>query len=732
MADEIELIVAEASQNDVGKGIARISPEFMSNLSLKEGDIISISGKMQAVASAWKSKKEDIGLDIIRIDSTIRTNAGTSLNEKVNIKKLEVKAAAEITFSPLYELPNAPVLVKTYQGVQKIPLKEYLKYEIQTRFIEKPFQKGNKISINILGTSFQLAVKNVAPKGAVKLAHETKLTIADNVYKEDEYKIPEVSYEDIGGLHDEIDAIREMVELPMKHPEVFERLGIGAPKGVLLYGPPGTGKTLLAKAVASETESTFYYIAGPEIMSKFYGESEKALREKFEEAEKNAPSIIFIDEIDAIAPKREEVTGEMERRIVAQLLTLMDGLKGRGQVVVIAATNRQESIDPALRRPGRFDREISINVPNKDARKEILQIHTRGMPLFSDVSLDKLSDITIGYTGADLRALCKEAAMKSLKNYIPSLKKIEEKVPENVLEKINIKMEHFMDAFRKVMPSAMREVLITKPTTKWEDIGGLESVKQKMIEAIEWPLSDPESFKKAGIKPPKGILLYGPPGCGKTLLAKAVANECNANFLSVKGPELISKWVGESEKHMREIFKKARQVAPSIIFFDEFDSISQVRGSSVSNETERVVNQLLTELDGIEELEKVIVIAATNRPDLIDPGLLRPGRIDLKVEIPSPDEKARLSIFKVHTKNMPLEKSINLEPFAKETEGLSGAEIESVCREAGMDGLRQSRKSKKDVLVTKKNIETALNLIKENSGRLSFSKNYGKENNYIQ
>ncbi|MBN2421957.1 CDC48 family AAA ATPase [Candidatus Woesearchaeota archaeon] len=719
MTQAINLTVAESIQMDVGRSIARIDSKYMEDLDIEAGDIIKIKGKSKkfSVATVWRARPEDEGLDIIRIDGTTRFNAGTSLGEQVSIEKIDAKPGISLTLAPMENV--------NFSGD---PTSYFHK-----KLIDRAFIQNSKISIDVVGTTLHYVVTNISPKGCIIVTENTKVILSETLAK-DILKVPEVTYEDIGGLNEEIDQIREMIELPMKHPEVFERLGIGAPKGLLLTGPPGTGKTLLAKAVASETDSSFYSIAGPEIMSKFYGESEKQLRDIFKEAEKNSPSIIFIDEIDAIAPKREEVTGEVERRVVAQLLTSMDGLKSRGQVVVIAATNRPDSLDPALRRPGRFDREISINVPNKEARKEILQIHTRGMPLAKDVDLNKLADITLAYTGADLEVLCKEAAMKSLKNYLPSLKKIEEKVPANVLEKINVMMKHFVEALRKIEPSAMREVLITKPDIKWENIGGLDDVKQKLIEAIEWPLQNPEMFKKAGIKPPKGILLYGHPGCGKTLLAKAVANESNANFIAVKGPELISKWVGESEKHIREIFKKARQVAPSIIFFDEFDSISQIRGTSCgSDATERMVNQLLTELDGIEELEKVVVIAATNRPDLIDPGLLRPGRIDLKLDIPVPDEKSRLEIFKVHTKNMPLEKDIDLKGFAKLSEKMTGADIEALCREAGMESIRETKKSKKqEIRITKKHFEKAFESIKGKLDKKEISRDKEKDKSYIQ
>ncbi len=695
---QIKLTVAEAVQMDVGRGIARIPGNIMNELNIESGDVIEIKGKTKAVATAWRSRPEDEGLDIIRIDGIIRFNAGASIGEEVLVSLTEWEDALSVTLAPVEKV--------MFQG-DPVPY-------FHNKLLDKPLMKGQKIAIDVMGTQLHYVVTKISPGKVVKVTPNTKITLSEQVVKAESLRIPEVTYEDIGGLKEEVEMVREMVEIPMKHPEVFQKMGIGAPKGVLLIGPPGTGKTLLAKAVASETESNFYSIAGPEIVNKYYGESEKQLRNIFEEASKNAPSIIFIDEIDAIAPKRGEARGELERRIVSQLLTLMDGLKSRGQVVVMAATNRPDDIDPALRRPGRFDREIRINPPDRKGRKEILQIHTRGMPLAKDVNLDKIAEKTIGYTGADIEVLCKEAAMKALKPYMESLKTIKDKVPANVLEKMVIKKEHFMDALRMVEPSAMREVLITKPRTKWEDIGGLDDVKKKIIETVEWPLKDPESFKEFGIRPPKGILLYGPPGTGKTLLAKAVANESRANFIAVKGPELISKWVGESEKHIREIFKKARQVAPSIIFFDEFDSISKVRGSSLTDATERMVNQLLTEIDGVEDLEKVVIIAATNRPDLIDPSLLRPGRIDLKIEIPVPDEKARIEIFKVHTRGMPLAKDVDIKELAKKTDNWTGAEIEAVCREAGLQAMREYKSGKiKNKKVAKKHFDFALSQIKK-------------------
>ncbi len=686
-----QLTVAESIQMDVGRGIARMPSAFMKELELETGDIIQIKGKKKAVAAVWRARPEDEGLDIIRMDGTTRFNADTSLGEKVEVTKAEYKPAQSITLAP----------------AEQVQFSQDPTTFFHNKLIDKPMIKGQKLIFDVMGTHLHFVVTKVSPNQVVKVTNQTKVTISDTPAKADSMKIPEISYEDIGGLNDEVEAIREMVELPMKHPEVFERLGIGAPKGVLLTGPPGTGKTLLAKAVASETDAQFYSIAGPEVMSKYYGESEKHIRDIFEEAQKSGPSVIFIDEIDSIAPKRGEGKDQTEKRIVSQLLTLMDGLRSRGNLVVIAATNRPDDIDEALRRPGRFDRELRINPPNEQGRKEILQIHTRGMPLAEDVDLDHLALKTLGYTGADLEALCKEAAMKTLKPYVSHLKDFEEKVPMNVLEKIQVTMRHFKDALQLVEPSAMREVLINRPKTRWDDIGGLEDAKRQLTETIQLPLQKPELFTQAGINPPRGVLLQGPPGTGKTLLAKAVANEADANFIAVKGPELVSKWVGESEKKIREIFQKARQVAPTIIFFDEFDSISKVRGSAMTDATERMVNQLLTEIDGIEELEKVTVIAATNRPDLIDPSLLRPGRIELQIEVGLPDKEARKKILSIHSKKMPLKGSFD--EYIDQTEGWSGADLESLAREAGMNAIRQATDK---VIVTQENIKHAFEEIK--------------------
>jgi len=682
---KIELEIVESLQEDIDKGIVRIPSKVMDSLKIVSGEIVEIKGKNSSAVKALRLIKGDEKKWIIRIDGITRSNIGASIGDKVSLNPIKISEAKSITLSPIQE------------GVKfSDDPTEYF----HTKLLHKPLTLNQKTIIDVFGTRLNYFVTKTTPKGSVIVTPETKIIVSDVAHSGD-LNITGISYEDIGGLKQETELVREMVELPMKHPEVFQKLGVGAPKGVLLTGPPGTGKTLLAKAVATETDATFYSIAGPEIMSKYYGESEKHLREIFEKAEKNSPSIIFIDEIDSIAPKRSEGTDQTEKRIVAQILTLMDGLKSRGQVVVMAATNRPDDLDPALRRPGRFDRELKINPPDETGRKEILQIHTRGMPLEKDVNFDEISVKTIGYTGADIEVLCKEAALKSIKPYFSELKELQEKVPTKILDKIKVSRAHFIEAMKFVEPSAMREVLINKPKTTWKDIGGLEEAKEKLRELVELPLISPELFVQAGIKPSKGVLLSGGSGTGKTLLAKAVANEANANFISVKGPELISKWVGESEKHVREIFKKARMVSPAIIFFDEFDSISKMRGSSMSDATERIVNQLLTELDGIEELEDVIIIAATNRKDLIDPSLLRPGRIDAIVELGLPDKETRKKIFEVHTIKMPLDKSVKIQDYVDKTESWTGADIEAVCRNAGINAIKRVYTIRKEKKTTK-------------------------------
>ncbi|MEM3116090.1 MAG: CDC48 family AAA ATPase, partial [Candidatus Caldarchaeum sp.] len=576
--------------------------------------------------------------------------------------------------------------------------------------IEYPVVHRNIIPVLFFGNLFTFAVVQMRPTGVAKITPRTKLVIQSRVVQEKTLRTS-ITYEDIGGLQEQIQRVREMIELPLRFPELFQKLGIDPPKGVLLYGPPGCGKTLLAKAVATEAEANFILINGPEIMNKYYGETEARLREIFRKAEEEAPSIIFIDEIDAIAPKRSEVTGEVEKRVVAQLLALMDGLEGRGSVIVIGATNRPNALDPALRRPGRFDREIEIGIPDKKGRIEILTIHTRGMPLAKDVQIDRLGEMTRGYTGADLAALCREAAMKAIRRILPSIDFSSERISPEILNSLEVTMKDFLDAYKEITPSALREVEIETPTVRWEDIGGLEQVKQKLIEMVEWPLKYPEKFEKLGIKPPRGVLLYGPPGCGKTLLAKAVATESEANFITIKGPEIFSKWVGESEKAIREIFRKARQAAPAVIFFDEIEAIAPRKdlAEDSSGVTNRVASQLLAEIDGIEELNDIVVIGATNRPDMLDPALLRPGRFDRLLLIPPPDEKARAEIFYIYTRKMPLADDVNIEVLASRCEGYSGADIESVCKEAALAALRRDINADK---VTKRDFEEALMNVK--------------------
>ena len=666
--------VAELKPGEAGKGIARLDPELMNILGLKVGDIALVIGNKKTAVKILSGPAEDANRGIIRLDGSARRNAGVSIDERVDVKKAETKETAKITFSPTEEL--------RLQGGE-----DYLAQAL----VGRSFVKGDVLSLNIMGNKLDLVVTSFSPTAeAALMTPETKVKINDKPVSKENMDVPKVSYDDVGGLGNVISQIREMVELPLKHPELFKRLGIEAPKGVLLHGPPGTGKTMLAKAVAGETSSNFISIGGPEIMSKFYGESEGKLREIFKDAEENSPSIIFIDEIDSIAPKRDNVQGEEERRIVAQLLSLMDGLNSRGKVVVIGATNRPNSIDEALRRPGRFDREIEIGVPDVHGRLEILQIHTRGMPLTKDVDLKLLSEKTHGYVGADLAALCREAAMAALRRVLPDVNVDEETIPSEVLNKISVGMEDFTNAMKNLQPSTMREVLIEKPNVKWDDIGALADAKQELKEAVEWPLKYGKVFAHMNAKPPKGILLYGPPGTGKTLLAKAVATESEANFISVKGPEFLNKWVGESEKAVRETFRKARQASPCVIFMDEIDSIVPVRGTGGdSNVTERVVSQMLTELDGLEPINDVVVIAATNRPDMIDPALLRPGRFDKSIYVAPPDKESRLSIFRIHTKGKPLEDDVNLEELAEKTENCTGADISAICNEAVMSAVRR-------------------------------------------
>ncbi|MBA3064012.1 CDC48 family AAA ATPase [Candidatus Woesearchaeota archaeon] len=702
---ELKLKVIEALQDDVNKSIVRIDSNFMQEIGVRPGEIVKIIGERESVAIADRAYPGDIGLNIVRMDGITRRNAKTGIGEVVKVSKADIKEAKKVIIAPASKgvMINAPPHIFK-QGLLGKPVVKGDIVSLSWARKKREYGGGmneiyDALSESMMGFglgSLKFVVADSNPKQAVIISELTDVVFNPEAVEIKEEKILDITYDDIGGLKDEIDKVREMVELPVKHPEIFERLGIEPPKGVLLHGPPGTGKTLLAKAVANETNSHFILINGPEIMSKFYGESESNLRKKFEDAEKNAPSIVFIDEIDAIAPKREEVHGEVERRVVAQLLALMDGLNARGKVVVIAATNIPNSIDIALRRPGRFDREIEIGVPGKQGRLDVLKIHTRNMPLAKNVNLKEIADKTYGFVGADLAALAKEAAMIVLRRILPDLKLKEKNIiPKEVLEKLKITKKDFARALGIVRPSALREVLVEIPDIKWTDIGGLEDVKQELKEAVEWPLKNPESFKNLGVNPPKGVLIYGAPGTGKTLLAKAVANESDANFILVKGPEMLSKWVGESEKAVRAVFKKARQTAPTIIFFDEIDSIAPRRGiSSDSHVTERVVNQILTEMDGLEDMQDVVVIAATNRPDMLDPALLRPGRFDRIILTPAPDKKTREEIFKVHTKNMPL-KDVKIDELAEKTEGYAGSDIEAICREAAIFALRKDIKADK-------------------------------------
>jgi transitional endoplasmic reticulum ATPase len=673
--DKITLRVAEAPPNMVGRGIAVVDPELVKRLGWRAGEVIEIAGKKKGYALLWPGQMEDYNRGLIRIDSIIRNDAGAGIDDKATIRKIEARQAEKLT---LY--PTEPLRIQGGEG--------YLAEALEGRVVSK----GSTIPLNIMGRRVDLVVTATTPPAdAVIIGRDTEIVFNEKGPKPAMGGIPKVSYEDIGGLGKEISKVREMIELPLKHPEIFERLGVEAPKGVLLHGPPGTGKTLLAKAVANETSANFYSIGGPEIMSKFYGESEERLREVFKEAQENAPSIIFIDEIDSIAPKREEVSGEVEKRVVSQLLNIMDGLEARGKVVVIGATNRPNALDPALRRPGRFDREIEIGLPDRRGRLEILQIHTRGMPLSKDVKLDEIADRTHGFVGADLGAVCKEAAMGALRKVLPEIDLTETSIPASILNKINVTMPDFEDALREVHPSTLREVLVEVPNVRWDQVGGLEEAKNELRQAVEWPLKYREVFDYADAEPPKGVLLYGPSGTGKTLLAKAVATESGVNFISVKGPELLSKWVGESEKGVREVFRKARQAAPCVVFLDEVDSIAPSRGSSLgdSGVTERMVSQILTELDGLESLKDVVVLGATNRADMVDPALLRPGRFDRMLYIPLPDLEARKIIFRIHTRGKPLAEEVNLDKLAEETETYTGAEIAAVCGAASMIAINE-------------------------------------------
>ncbi len=720
--NKIRLKVVEAQQDDAYKGIARIDNEIMKDLGVKRGDAILVKGARETIAIVDRAYPADVGEGIIRIDGDLRKNAKVGIGDIASLEKANVKEAKKIVIAPaqkniMLQIQGDPEnLTRTLLG-RSFFKGDILRLGVRQRndlfddFFGNDFLGG--MGFGGLGgnvTQIRFIVVSSNPNGPVQVTENTEIVLNPKAVEVSDDKIPEITYEDIGGLSEEIKKIREMVEIPLKHPEIFQKLGIEPPKGVLLHGPPGTGKTLLARAVANESEANFVLLNGPEIMSKYYGESEKKIRDVFEDAEKNAPSIIFIDEIDSIAPKREEVSGEVERRVVSQILTMMDGLKSRGKVVVIGATNRVNALDPALRRPGRFDREININVPDKEGRLAVLKIHTRGMPL-KNVKLDEIASTTHGFVGADLESLAKESAMNVLRKYLPSMKlDKEEQIPPDVLEKLVIRHNDFLDALRVVRPSAMREVLVETPNIGWNDVGGLDKIKQDLIEAVEWPLKNAGAFKRMGIRPSRGILLYGPPGTGKTMLAKAVAKESEANFIQVKGPSLLSMWVGKSEEGVRKIFERARQVAPCIIFFDEVDALAGKRGVEQGTKvTERVLNQILAEMDGLEDLNDVLIVAATNRPDMLDSALLRPGRFDRILLVNSPTEEGRKKILEVHTRNMPLAKNIKLDDIAKKTDGYTGADLEAVAREAGMLALREDMNCAE---VKKKHFDDAVKRVK--------------------
>ena len=673
---DITLRVAESDPKFVGRGIAHVDPQIIEQMNLKTGDVLQVAGNRRKThVLLWSGQTSDTGRKVIRIDGYTRNNLGVGIDDNVSIKKVTPPKIEQIVVSPTEDL-------------NVVGLEEYLPDLLEGRVVTK----GDIIPVNMMGHKIGFVVTTIIPtNGAGIIATSTDFAIG-SVPKTGNKAIPRVNYEDIGGLRHEIQKVREMIELPMRHPEIFDRIGIEAPRGVLLFGPPGTGKTLLAKAVANETNANFYSIGGPEIMSKFYGESEERLRETFKQAQENAPSIIFIDEIDSIAPKREEVSGDVEKRVVSQLLTIMDGLESRGKVVVIGATNRPDALDPALRRPGRFDREIEIGIPDQKGRQEILEIHTRGMPLTEEVKLSSIAKVTHGFVGADLEAVCREAAMKSLRNVLPEINLEESKIPVETLNKIKIKPRDFETALKEVHPSALREVYVQSPNVKWTEIGGLESIKEELREAIEWPLKHSDLFTEADVVPPKGILLYGPPGTGKTLIAKAVATNSDANFISIKGPELLSKWVGESEKGIREVFRKARQASPCVVFFDELDSVAPRRSSSGSGDShvgDRLVSQLLTEMDGLQDLKGVVVIGATNRPDIIDEALLRPGRFDRILEIPLPDNDSIKEILKIHMVRKPIDKSVDQNKLVELCKGLSGADIAALVNAAALSAIKE-------------------------------------------
>ncbi len=691
----VQLKVAEAKQRDVGKVRARLDVDAMDTLNVTAGDVVELIGKQSTAATVWPADPDDQWLGILRIDGQTRKNAGVRINEYVAIRKADAKTALNVTLVPV---ETGLKVDEDFSNFMKNRLKGF------------PIIEGDDVSVVVLGNQIVFNVAKVKPKGVLKIDDDTSLTILPEPLVERTISST-VTYDEIGGLKDEIRRLHEIVELPMRHPEIFQRLGVEAPSGILLYGPPGCGKTLLAKALANECEASFFSVNGPEIMNKYYGETEAKMREIFKEARENVPSIIFIDEIDAIAPKREEVFGDVEKRVVAQILALMDGLADRGDVVVIGATNRPDSVDPALRRPGRFDREIEIGVPNAEARFEVLQIHTRGMPLANDIELHELAGRLHGYTGADARALCREAALKALRRHLPNIDLEKDRVAPDVLEKLIVTANDFNEALKEIVPTAMREFYVEMPTIKWSDIGGLNDVKKKLQDNVIQAIKHPERFVKAGVKPSRGVLMYGPPGCGKTLLARAVATESGANFITVRGPEVLSKWVGESEKAIREIFRKAKSSSPCIIFFDEIDSIGVARslGAEDAGSGERVLSQLLTEIDSIYSMGDIFVVAATNRPDLLDPSLIRPGRIDLPVYVQPPDEQSREDILQVTSRNMPLDKSVSLKDIASRAEGYSGADLQSLCREAAISAMNRSIEN---ISVTKEDFDAAFKGVK--------------------
>ena len=671
----VKLRVSEALVKDVGRAFARMGPEDLAKLSIAVGDIVEVMGKRKTICKAMPAYRDLRDQSRIQLDGLSRENAGAGLDEFVQVNKINCRPAKQVVLSPINITPSARDLNYIGSLLDGLPVVE-----------------GDRLRATLFGSRWaDFKAERTLPKGPVLINSTTELIIG-NAQPQSDATARELSYEDIGGLKPQLHRIREMIELPLRYPEVFERLGIDAPKGVLLYGPPGCGKTLIARAIAHETEANFFSISGPEVIHKFYGESEAHLRKIFEEASQKAPSIIFLDEIDAIAPKREQVVGDVEKRVVAQLLALMDGLARRQNLIVIAATNLPNVLDPALRRPGRFDREIAIPIPNNNGREEILGIHSRGMPLRADVSLSHLARITHGFVGSDLEALCREAAMICLRRILPNVDFALAHIPYEQLSKLEVRMDDFMEAMREVEPSAIREVFVEVPNAHWEDVAGLADVRQRLIEAVEWPLKYAHLFDKAGIQPPKGIILTGPPGCGKTLLARAVANESEVNFISVRGPELLSKFVGESERGVREIFRKARQAAPCIVFFDEIDALLPSRSavSGDSHVAERVLSQFLTELDGLEELKGVLVLAATNRLDMLDPAVLRPGRLGEIIEISLPDEKGRTEIFQVHLRNKPVAPGLDLDALAAKTEGLSGADIFGICTKASLRAVRRA------------------------------------------